>query len=274
MDNKKDYKDKDRTRRPYSGRKEADRTVTIDPDSCAYGRNAAREILASGRDIDKIFVAAGDREGSILALIGEAKSRGIPVSEVDRRKLDAMVGNARHQGIVVMASMTEYCAVEDILAIADERGEAPFIVIADGIEDPHNLGAIIRTAECCGAHGLILQKRHASGITPVVAKASAGAVSHLAIARVSNLACTVEELKKKGIWVYAADMDGTNYRELDYRGPCALVMGSEGFGISRLVREKCDFVASIPIYGHVNSMNVSAAAAVLLCEIASARHKS
>ena len=271
---KKEYKDKDRTRRPYGGKRDAVDTPRLDPDSAVYGRNAAREMLASGRDIDKIFVAAGDREGSILALIGEAKSRGIPIVEVDRRKLDAMVGNARHQGIVVMAAMAEYCEVEDILQIAEERGEAPFLVIADGIEDPHNLGAIIRTAECCGAHGLILQKRHASGITPVVAKASAGAVSHLAIARVANLACTVEELKKKGIWIYAADMDGTNYRKLDYSGPCALVMGSEGFGISRLVREKCDFVASIPIYGHVNSMNVSAAAAVLLCEIASSRHNS
>ena len=274
MENKKDYKEKGRAPHPYGGRREADHTPSLDPDSAVYGRNAAREMLASGRDIDKIFVASGDREGSILSLIGEAKARGIPVSEVDRRKLDTMVGHSRHQGIVVMASMAEYCDVEDILRIAEERGEAPFLVIADGIEDPHNLGAIIRTAECCGAHGLILQKRHASGITPVVAKASAGAVSHLAIARVANLACTVEDLKKKGVWVYAADMDGTNYRELDYSGPCALVMGSEGFGISRLVREKCDFVASIPIYGHVNSMNVSAAAAVLLCEIASARHKS
>ena len=159
---KKEFKDKDRAHRPYSGRREAE-GAGLDPDSAVYGRNAAREMLASGRHIDKIFVAAGDREGSILALIGEAKGRGIPVSEVDRRKLDAMVGHSRHQGIVVMAAMTEYCEVEDILAIAEERGEAPFLVIADGIEDPHNLGAIIRTAECCGAHGLILQKRHASG---------------------------------------------------------------------------------------------------------------
>ena len=238
------------------------------------GRNAVRELLASGRDIDKILVATGDREGSIIALIGEARARKIPVVEVDRRRLDTIVGHTRHQGIAAMAAMTEYCEVEDILRIAAERGEPPFIVIADGLEDPHNLGAIIRTAECCGAHGLILQKRHAAGITPVVAKASAGAISHLAIARVTNLACTVEELKKQGIWFYAADMDGQNYRELDYRGPVALVMGSEGAGISRLVREKCDFVASIPIYGHVNSMNVSAAAAVLLCEIAASRHQS
>ena len=238
------------------------------------GRNAARELLASGRDIAKILVASGDREGSILSLIAEARSRGIPVVEVDRRRLDALVGHTHHQGIAVQAAMAEYCEVEDILRIAEERGEPPFLVIADGIEDPHNLGAIIRTAECCGAHGLILQKRHASGITPVVAKTSAGAVTHLAIARVANLACTVEELKKRGVWVYAADMGGTAYYDLDFRGPVALVLGSEGFGISRLVREKCDFVASIPIYGHVNSLNVSAAAAVLLSEIARGRHQA
>ena len=238
------------------------------------GRNAARELLASGRDIDKILVASGDREGSILSLIAEARSRGIPVVEVDRRRLDTLVGHTHHQGIAVQAAMVEYCEVEDILAIAEERGEPPFLVIADGIEDPHNLGAIIRTAECCGAHGLILQKRHASGITPVVAKTSAGAVTHLAIARVSNLACTVEELKKRGVWVYAADMGDTAYYDHDFRGPVALVLGSEGFGISRLVREKCDFVASIPIYGHVNSLNVSAAAAILLSEIARGRHQA
>ncbi len=238
------------------------------------GRNAARELLASGRDIDKIFVAKGDREGSILSLIAEARSRSIPVVEVDRRRLDTLVGHSHHQGIAVSAAMVEYRMVEDMLRLAEERGEPPFLVVADGIEDPHNLGAIIRTAECCGAHGLILAKRHAAGITPVVAKASAGALAHLPIARVSNLACTVEELKEKGIWFYAADMDGTPYDRLDFGGPCALVLGSEGSGISRLVREKCDFVASIPIYGHVNSLNVSAAAAILLSSIAGGRHKA
>ncbi len=238
------------------------------------GRNAARELLASGRDIDKIFVAKGDREGSILSLIAEARSRSIPVVEVDRRRLDSLVGHPHHQGIAVSAAMVNYCEVEDILRLAEERGEPPFLIVADGIEDPHNLGAIIRTAECCGAHGLILAKRHAAGITPIVAKASAGAVAHLPIARVSNLACTVDDLKEKGIWFYAADMDGTPYDKIDFGGPCALVLGSEGSGISRLVREKCDFVASIPIYGQVNSLNVSAAAAILLAQIASGRHKA
>ncbi len=244
-----------------------------EPTPAIGGRNAARELLASGRDIDKILVAKGDREGSILTLIAEARSRGIPVVEVDRRRLDTLCGDVRHQGIAVMASCCEYCEVEDILAYAASREEAPFLVIADGIEDPHNLGAIIRSAECAGAHGLILPKRRSAGLTPVAAKASAGAIEHLRIARVANLACTVDELKKRGIWIYAADMNGTDYHELDYRGGVGLVMGSEGFGISRLLKEKCDFTASIPLYGRVNSLNVSAAAAVLLCEIARQHHK-
>lgn len=236
------------------------------------GRNAAKEALSAGREIDKIFVVKGEREGSILPLIAKARERRIPVIEVDRRKLDSLCGHTYHQGIVVCCAAREYCEVEDILTYAEERGEPPFLLIADGIEDPHNLGALIRTAECCGVHGLILPKRHSVGLTAVAAKASAGAIEHLRIARVSNLACTVDDLKKKGIWFYAADMDGEPYTALDYRGPAALVLGSEGFGISRLLREKCDFVASIPLYGKVNSLNVSAAGAVLLCEMAHQRH--
>ncbi len=236
------------------------------------GRNAAREALAAGREIDKIFIAKGEKEGSILPLIAGAREKKIPVIEVDRRKLDSLCGHAHHQGIVVCCAARAYCEVEDILAYAEERGEPPFLLLADGIEDPHNLGALIRTAECCGVHGLILPKRHSVGLTAVAAKASAGAIEHLRIARVSNLSCTVEDLKAKGIWFYAADMDGKPYTALDYRGPAALVLGSEGFGISRLLREKCDFVASIPLYGKVNSLNVSAAGAVLLCEMARQRH--
>lgn len=257
-------------RRPYA----SDDTHTEHEPTAVGGRNAVRELLATGRDIDKIFVAAGDREGSITTLIAEARSRSIPVVEVDRRKLDMLCGHNRHQGIAANAAMVEYCELDDVFARAEERGEAPFFVILDGIEDPHNLGAILRSAECCGAHGLILQKRRSAGITPVVAKASAGAVMHLPIVRVTNLACTVDALRERGVWVYGADMDGTAYDSLDYKGAAALVLGSEGFGISRLVREKCDFIASIPLYGKVNSMNVSAAAAVLLCEIARQRHKT
>lgn len=264
--------EKDRSRKPRKGVK-ADASAPISREGALLGgRNAVRELLATGRSIDKIFVAAGDREGSILSLIREARGRGIPVLEVDRRRLDALVGHTHHQGVAASAAMAEYCEVDDLFAIAEERGEPPFFVIADGIEDPHNLGAIIRTAEVCGAHGLILAKRHAAGLTPVVAKCSAGAISHLAIARVSNLACTVEELKERGVWIYAADMGGAAYHTYDYRGATALVLGSEGSGISRLLMEKCDFVASIPIYGKVNSLNVSAAAAILLSEIARCRH--
>ncbi len=235
------------------------------------GRNAVKELLSGGRDIDKIFVARGDREGSIVALVGEAIERRIPLIEVDRKKLDMLCGHNRHQGIVALAAERAYATVEDMLALANARGEAPLLVIADGIEDPHNLGALMRCAECAGAHGLIIPKRRSVGLTSVVAKASAGAIEHLPIARVTNLATTIEELKKKGFWLYAADMDGKPHYETDMRGAAAIVMGSEGFGISRLVKEKCDFVVSIPLYGKVSSMNVSAAAAVILCEAARQR---
>lgn len=260
------YKPNQKTERAFGA------TESTSENGVIGGRNAAKEALAAGREIDKIFIAKGEKEGSILPLIAKARERRIPVIEADRRKLDSLCGHPHHQGIVVCCAARAYCEVEDILAYAEECGEAPFLLIADGIEDPHNLGALIRTAECCGVHGLILPKRHSVGLTAVAAKASAGAIEHLRIARVSNLACTVDELKKKGIWFYAADMDGEKYTALDYRGPAALVLGSEGFGISRLLREKCDFVVSIPLYGKVNSLNVSAAGAVLLCEMARQRH--
>ncbi len=238
------------------------------------GRNAVRELLREGRDIDKIYLARGDREGSILALIGEASARGIPLVEVERRVLDTMCQHARHQGIVAIAAERQYATLDDVLACAAQRGEKPLVVIADGITDPHNLGALIRCAECAGAHGLILPKRHSAGLTSVVAKASAGAIEHLSIVKVTNLSDTIERLKEKGFWIYAADMDGAPYHSTDLTGAAAIVMGSEGAGISRLVREKCDFVVSIPLYGHIDSMNVSTAAAVILCEAARQRHVS
>ena len=235
------------------------------------GRNAVKELLSGERDIDKIFVARGDREGSIVAIVGEAVAQKIPVVEVDRKRLDGMCGHNRHQGVVAMASEHAYVSVDDILAYAKERGEAPLLLIADEIEDPHNLGALIRSAECAGAHGLIIPKRRAVGLTSVVAKASAGAIEHLRVAKVTNLANTIDKLKEKGMWIYAADMDGEQYDKTDFRGPVAFVLGSEGFGISRLVKEKCDFVVSIPLHGKVNSLNVSAAGAVLLFEAARQR---
>lgn len=237
------------------------------------GRNAVRELLKSGRDIDKIFVQRGEREGSIVVLVAEAVERHIPVIETDRAKLDGMTNYAVHQGVVAMAAEKEYCSVEDILQIAAERGEKPFIVIADGITDPHNLGALIRCAEGVGAHGLIIPKRRAVGLTPAVTKASCGAIEHLAVAKVTNLASTVDQLKKKGLWIFAAEAGGQAYYETDFNCPCVLVMGSEGDGVSHLIKEKADFITSIPMYGKVNSFNVSTAASVLLAEI-SRQHRT
>jgi 23S rRNA (guanosine2251-2'-O)-methyltransferase len=238
------------------------------------GRNAVRELLKSERAIDKLLVQRGERTGSITVLVAQAIERGIPVIETDKPKLDAIAGFAPHQGVIAYASEKEYCSVEDILRIAEERNEKPFIVIADGITDPHNLGALIRCAEGVGAHGLIIPKRRAVGLTPAVTKASCGAIEHLAVAKVANLASTIEELKQKGIWVFAAEAGGSAYYDMDFRCPCALVMGSEGDGVSRVVKEACDGVVSIPMYGHVNSFNVSTAASVILAEIARQHHEA
>ena len=254
-------------------RKETDSNIHGEYENGAViGRNAVRELLKTGRAVDKLLVQKGERNGSIVVLVAEAIEAGIPVIETEKSKLDAISGFAPHQGVIAFAAEKEYCTVEDILAIAKERDEAPLIVICDGITDPYNLGAIIRCAECCGAHGLILPKRRASGLTPLVSKASAGAIEHLAIAKVANIASTVELLKKHGVWTYAAEADGTLFYETDFRGPCAIVMGSEGDGVSQLVKKTCDGVVSIPMYGKVNSFNVSTAAAVLLTEVAKQHH--
>ena len=237
------------------------------------GRNAVRELLKSGRAIDKLLVQKGEREGSIVVLVAEAIERHIPVVESDKAKLDKLTGGATHQGIVAMAAEKEYCSVEDILNIAKERGEKPFIVIADGVSDPHNLGAIIRCAEGVGAHGLIIPKRRAVGLTPTVSKASCGAIEHLAVAKVTNIAATVEELKEKGIWIFSAEAGGENYYDTDFNCPCAIVLGSEGDGVSKLVKDRSDYIVSIPMYGKINSFNVSTAAAVILAEI-SKQHRS
>ncbi len=236
------------------------------------GRNAVRELLKSGRAVDKLLVSRGDREGSIVVLVAQAIERGIPVVEVDRAKLDGMAGMSQHQGVIAMAAEKEYCTVEDILEIARERGEAPLIVISDGITDPYNLGSLIRCAEGVGAHGLIIPKRRASGLTPLVSKSSAGAIEHLAVAKVANIAQTIEELKDQNIWVYAAEAGGQAYYDTDFTGGCAIVFGSEGEGVSQLVKQRSDVIVSIPMYGHVNSFNVSTAAAVILAE-ASKQHR-
>lgn len=232
------------------------------------GRNAVRELLKSDREIDKLLVQRGEREGSIVVLVAMAVEKGIPVVETDKAKLDAMSGFAPHQGVIAMASEKEYCTVEDILEIAAERNEAPLIVIADGITDPYNLGALIRCAEGAGAHGIIIPKRRSTGLTPLVSKSSAGAIEHMAIAKVSNIANTIHALKEKGVWIFAAEAGGKPYYETDFKGPCALVFGSEGNGVSQIVIDNCDVLTSIPMYGKVNSFNVSTAASVILCEAA------
>lgn len=244
---------------------ELDETVVI-------GRNAVKELLSGGRDVDKLYITSGDKEGSINQLLGIAAERGIPIIECDRTKLDSIAKGGRHQGIIAIAAERNYSSIDEILAYAEEKGEAPFVVVCDGVEDPHNLGAIIRSAECAGAHGIIIPKRRAVGLTATVAKSSAGALEHMRVAKVTNLPSAIDDLKERGLWIYAADMDGSTYYKTDMKGATALVLGSEGFGISRLVKEKCDFVVSIPLYGHVNSMNVSCAAAVLLAEVARQRN--
>ena len=238
------------------------------------GRNAVRELLESGRDIDKIFIQKGEKEGSIFALIRTARERRIPIAEVERRKLDELSPGIRHQGIVAMAAARDYATVDDMLALAKLRNEAPLLVILDGIEDPHNLGAILRSAECAGAHGVILPKRRSAPLSTIAGKASAGAVEHVKIAKVPNLSTVVKVLKEKGFWIYAADMDGSSVYETDLAGPTALVLGSEGFGISKLLKENSDFVVSILMYAGLTSLNVSVAAGVLLLEAAHQRHKN
>ncbi len=238
------------------------------PAGYVIGRNAVRELLRSGRAADKVFVARSAHEGSIGGIISYARKLGVPVIEVDDTRLDTMSCGAVHQGVIAFAAEKEYSSLDDVFKIAEERGEVPLLVIADDITDSGNLGAIIRSAECCGAHGVIIPKRHSVGISPVVAKASAGAVSHMAIVKETNLSATVEELKKRGVWVFAADADGVPYEECDFTSPTAIILGNEGDGVSRLLIERSDVVVSIPMYGEVDSLNVSCAAAVLLAEAA------
>ncbi len=266
------YKNKDRSSKRFDRRKKDFIPEKEEVSECIVsGRNAVRELLVGERDIDKLYVQSGEREGSIKLLVATAIERRIPVIEVDRSKLDSISGTTRHQGIVAMAAEHNYSSVEDILDYAESRGEKPFVIILDGVEDPHNLGAIIRSAECLGAHGVIIPKRRAVGLTPVVAKAAAGATEYMRVAKVTNIATVIDELKEKGLWIYAADMGGEEYHKSDLTGSVAVVLGSEGFGISRLVKEKCDFTISIKLHGNINSMNVSCAAAVIFSEIARQR---
>lgn len=233
-------------------------------ESAVCGRNAVSELLKSGRDVDKIFVKDGVWEGSIKEIVALAKEKGIPVLSCGKSKLDKLAPGMAHQGVVAFAAERSYSTVSEVIEYAKSKGQDPFIVIADGINDPHNLGALIRCAEAAGCHGLIIPKRRSVALTATVAKSSAGAIEHLMIVKVTNLASTVEELKKLGVWIYAAEADGACLNDTEIITPAAFVLGSEGDGVSRLVRERSDFVVSIPMKGKVNSLNVSSAGAVVL----------
>ncbi len=233
-------------------------------ESVVVGRNAVMELLRSGRDVDKLFIKDGKLEGSIKVIASEARRLGIPVLSAGKSKLDTMSGGLNHQGVIAVAAEKEYCSIADILENAEKRGEAPFVVIADGINDPHNLGALIRVAEGAGCHGIVIPKRRSATLTAAVAKASAGAYIHLPVAKVSNISAAIEELKKAGLWIYASEAGGLDYEKTEIITPAAFIFGSEGSGVSRTVKDKSDFIISIPMRGKVNSLNVSSAAAVIL----------
>lgn len=240
-------------------------------DNLVIGRNAVMELLKSGREIECISVAKGEREGSVTRILALAREKGVVVKNVDRKKLDFMCAGVNHQGVCASVPAHEYSSVEEILEYAKEKNEPPFIIICDEIEDSHNLGAIIRTAEACGVHGVIIPKRRNVGLNFVVSKTSCGALEYVKVARVGNLSSTIEDLKKKNIWVYCADMDGQPWCKTDFSGGCALVVGSEGKGVGRLIKEKCDVTVSLPMRGQVNSLNASVAAGVIMYEIARQR---
>ncbi|MBP3378761.1 MAG: 23S rRNA (guanosine(2251)-2'-O)-methyltransferase RlmB [Clostridia bacterium] len=267
---RKSYSDDRRRDGKHYGRQNSDnrprRFEGEKPSNIVVGRNAVTELIRSGAPVDNILVSG--REGSVTVIIAEARKAGIPVVDSTSDSLDRLSHGENHQGVLAMVAEKHYSTVEEILEIAHERGEKPLIVVCDGIEDPHNLGAVIRCAECAGAHGVIIPERRACGLTPAVSKASAGAILHMAVAKVGNIAQTIEKLKENGVWTFAAEADGVDFYEADWNIPCAIVLGGEDSGVSRLVRERCDFTVSIPMFGKVNSLNVSTAASVLLCHAA------
>ena len=237
-------------------------------DVYVVGRNPVLELLKTDKEIDKIYILKGDLQGSIKKIIGKARDKNIIIQEVDKFKLDSMANGNAHQGVAALVTGYEYSTVDDILNKAKELNQNPFIVILDGIEDTHNLGAIIRTAECAGAHGVIIPKRRSARVNQTVYKASAGAVEHMLIADVSNISNTIDDLKKRGLWIYGADMDANNfYFNTKLDGAISLVIGNEGKGISRLVKEKCDYLLKIPMVGKISSLNASTSAAILIYEV-------
>ncbi|MCH3959125.1 MAG: 23S rRNA (guanosine(2251)-2'-O)-methyltransferase RlmB [Selenomonas sp.] len=237
------------------------------PEDVLIGRNAVTEALKAGRGINKLLLADGDKEGSISEIIALAKERGIIVQTVDRGKIEAVAGGLRHQGVLAYVSPVAYVEVEDILKAAEAKGEAPFLLLLDELEDPHNLGALLRTADATGVHGVLIPKRRSVPLTATVAKTSAGAIEYVPVARIGNIAQTIKKLKDKGFWVAGADMDGSqNYYEADLTGPLVLVVGSEGKGMGRLTKEQCDFIVRMPMVGRINSLNASVAGSILMYE--------
>ena len=251
----------------YSSKREERKDEITQREDILVGRNAVSEALRSGRTIDKVFAASGDTDHGLRRLCSQAKQAGAVISMTDRRKLDQMAAGGAHQGIIAYAAAHTYATVDEILQRAADQGRTPLLVICDEIVDPHNLGAIIRTAECAGAHGVVIPKRRSAGLTAVVAKTSAGAVAHVPVARVPNIPALLKDLKKQGVWVFGTAADGTTaLYDADLKGPAAIVIGSEGDGMTRLAAENCDFLVSIPMRGKLNSLNASAAAAILLYE--------
>lgn len=238
------------------------------------GRNAVRELLNSGRDINKIFIQKGERHGSILEIIAKAKERKLLIQEVDKNKLDQMAQSDNHQGVIAIVPPYDYCDVDDILDYAKSKNENPFILILDGIEDPHNMGSIIRTAECCGVHGIIIPKRRSCSVNSTVNKTSAGAVEYMKIARVTNLNDTIKYLKENDVWIYGTDMNGSKYyTDEKYNSGVGIVIGSEGYGMSDLVKKNCDFLIKIPMKGKINSLNASVSAGIVMYEVMNQRLK-
>ncbi len=237
------------------------------------GRNSVSEALRSGREIDRLLVAHGVSGGSAAPIIAKCKAKGILIKEVSPVKLDELCGGANHQGVAVLFAAQNYSTVEDMLQDAKQKGQPPFIVICDEIEDPHNLGAIIRTAEACGVHGIIIPKRRSASLNATVAKSASGALEYMKVARVTNIASVIDQLKEKGVWVFGADMNGQDYTKTDFSVPCALVIGNEGRGIGTLVAKKCDGIIRLPMYGKINSLNASVAAGVLMYEVVRKRER-
>ncbi len=231
------------------------------------GRNAVLEALQSGRPIDCVWIARGDRTGSIGKIMRLCREKDVVVKEVDEKKLSFSCGHANHQGVAAFTAAHGYATLDDVFALAETRGEDPFLLVCDEVEDPHNLGAILRSAEAAGAHGVVIPKRRSASLSYAVAKSSAGAVEYIPVVRVPNIPSCLEELKKRGVWLYAADMDGTNWCDTDFSGAVALVIGSEGRGVGRLVRERCDVTVSLPMNGKINSLNASVAAGILMYEV-------